>query len=211
MAIATLTSAETGAASLADINNNFVDLDTTKADLASPTFTGTPTLPTGTVAVTQSASDNSTKVATTAYVEAAVAGTKARVRAYKSGGNQQIDTAYEKVLFESESFDTGSNFASSTFTAPRTGYYLITANGDGDSNSSNGGRSTSIAIYKDGVIYSSTSTNRTDAAAALSGITITDVLYLTATQTIEIYAKSATESADFFSGEQYTFVTIMEM
>jgi hypothetical protein len=36
--------------------------------LASPTFTGTPSLPTGTTAVTQATNDNSTKIATTAYV-----------------------------------------------------------------------------------------------------------------------------------------------
>ena len=40
-----------------------------KADLASPTFTGTPTLPTGTIAVTQSAGNNTTAVATTAFVQ----------------------------------------------------------------------------------------------------------------------------------------------
>jgi hypothetical protein len=39
-----------------------------KANLASPTFTGTPTLPTGTIGVTQSAGDNSTALATTAFV-----------------------------------------------------------------------------------------------------------------------------------------------
>jgi hypothetical protein len=44
-----------------------------KADLASPTFTGTPTLPTGTVAVTQSAGNNTTAIATTAFVQAAIA------------------------------------------------------------------------------------------------------------------------------------------
>ena len=44
-----------------------------KAPLASPTFTGTPTLPTGTIATTQTAGDNSTKVATTAFVSTAVA------------------------------------------------------------------------------------------------------------------------------------------
>ena len=38
---------------------------------ASPTFTGTPTLPTGTIATTQSANNNTTAVATTAYVDAA--------------------------------------------------------------------------------------------------------------------------------------------
>jgi hypothetical protein len=39
-----------------------------KANLASPTFTGTPVLPTGTTAVTQSAGNNSTAIATTAFV-----------------------------------------------------------------------------------------------------------------------------------------------
>lgn len=73
MAIVTLTSTESGANSLNDINANFLDLDTRKANLASPTFTGTPILPTGTTGVTQSASDNSTKLATTAYADTAVA------------------------------------------------------------------------------------------------------------------------------------------
>ena len=39
------------------------------APLASPTFTGTPTLPTGTTATTQATSDSSTKLATTAFVK----------------------------------------------------------------------------------------------------------------------------------------------
>jgi hypothetical protein len=43
--------------------------DALKAPLASPTFTGTVTLPTGAVAVTQTAADNSTKLATTAYAD----------------------------------------------------------------------------------------------------------------------------------------------
>ena len=41
-----------------------------KAPLASPAFTGTPSLPTGSTGVTQAANDNSTKLATTAYVDA---------------------------------------------------------------------------------------------------------------------------------------------
>jgi len=40
--------------------------------LASPTFTGTPSLPTGTTAVTQSPGNNTTALATTAFVTAAV-------------------------------------------------------------------------------------------------------------------------------------------
>lgn len=48
-----------------------VSLLATPAPLASPAFTGTPSLPTGTTGVTQSAADNSTKLATTAYVDRA--------------------------------------------------------------------------------------------------------------------------------------------
>jgi hypothetical protein len=59
-----------------EIDTEFNDIATaiaTKADLSSPTFTGTPTLPTGTVATTQSAGNNTTAIATTAFVQAAIA------------------------------------------------------------------------------------------------------------------------------------------
>jgi hypothetical protein len=42
-----------------------------KAPINSPTFTGSPNLPTGTIVVTQSPGNNSTKPASTAYVDAA--------------------------------------------------------------------------------------------------------------------------------------------
>jgi hypothetical protein len=42
-----------------------------KANLSSPTFTGTPTLPTGTIGVTQTAADSTTALATTAFVTTA--------------------------------------------------------------------------------------------------------------------------------------------
>ena len=45
-----------------------------KADKNSPTFTGIPVMPTGTIGVTQGASDNSTKLATTAFVQLATTG-----------------------------------------------------------------------------------------------------------------------------------------
>ena len=53
--------------------NNIATAIATKADLASPTFTGTPTLPTGTIATTQSTGNNTTALATTAFVKAALA------------------------------------------------------------------------------------------------------------------------------------------
>lgn len=56
--------------------NNIATAVATKADLASPTFTGTPSLPTGTTAVTQSTSDDSTKLATTEFVQDLVSAVK---------------------------------------------------------------------------------------------------------------------------------------
>ena len=50
--------------------NNIATAVATKADLNSPAFTGTPSLPTGATAVTQSTADDSTKLATTAFVQA---------------------------------------------------------------------------------------------------------------------------------------------
>jgi len=57
-----------------EINTEFANIAiavATKADLASPTFTGTPSLPTGTTGVTQSYGNSSTLLATTAFVQAA--------------------------------------------------------------------------------------------------------------------------------------------
>ncbi len=57
-----------------EINTEFANIAiavATKADLASPTFTGTPSLPTGTTGVTQSSGNSSTALATTAFVQAA--------------------------------------------------------------------------------------------------------------------------------------------
>jgi len=59
-----------------EINTEFVNIAiavATKADLASPTFTGSPVLPTGTTGVTQSFGNSTTALATTAFVQAALA------------------------------------------------------------------------------------------------------------------------------------------
>ena len=58
-----------------EINTEFANIAiavATKADLASPTFTGTPSLPTGATGVTQTYGNSSTALATTAFVQAAL-------------------------------------------------------------------------------------------------------------------------------------------
>lgn len=62
------------ATDLQGISSDLQRLGNEKANIASPTFTGTPVLPTGTTGVTQSVTDNSTKLATTAFVQTATAG-----------------------------------------------------------------------------------------------------------------------------------------
>jgi len=64
-------SSNTITGTLAEFNTALTDANFAPID--SPTFTGTPTLPTGTIATTQTAGDNSTAVATTAFVGTAVA------------------------------------------------------------------------------------------------------------------------------------------
>ena len=62
------------AAALGDDSNYAATITTAlglKAPLNSPTFTGTPTLPTGTIATTQTAADSTTAIATTAFVTTA--------------------------------------------------------------------------------------------------------------------------------------------
>jgi hypothetical protein len=63
----------TGGIAAANVQAALAELDTEKANIASPTFTGTPTLPTGTIGVTQAAGNSTTALATTAFVTTAVA------------------------------------------------------------------------------------------------------------------------------------------
>jgi hypothetical protein len=55
-----------------------------KSNLASPTFSGSPSLPTGTTGVTQTAGNNTTALATTAFVTAAVPGFATNAQAIAS-------------------------------------------------------------------------------------------------------------------------------
>ena len=68
--------------------------DTTRAPLASPTFTGTPTLPTGTIATTQTVGNNTTAVATTAFVTAAVPAAATHIQSLQFAST----TAFTKVI-----------------------------------------------------------------------------------------------------------------
>src|SRR3954468_913232 len=97
------------------------------APLASPTFTGTPVLPTGTTAVTQTAADSTTAVATTAFVTTAdnlkaplasptFTGTPAAPTASALTNTTQIAT----TAFVTTADALKANLASPTFTGTPT-------------------------------------------------------------------------------------------
>jgi hypothetical protein len=126
-----------------------------KAPLASPTFTGTPVLPTGTTGVTQTAGDNSTKLATTAYVATAVSAVSGNsgvpytgatgsvnlgsydltvngLTVGRGGGNVDGNTANGNMSLYSNSSGNGNT---------AYGYASLYSNTSGSSNIANGNQS----------------------------------------------------------------------
>jgi hypothetical protein len=84
---------------------------------------------------------------TQTYLGANVAGNGPAFSAYATVGVSTPNNTATKISFDSEEFDTNSNFASSRFTPTVAGYYQITAG-------VTGGFSTQILnIYKNGAEY----------------------------------------------------------
>ena len=79
--------------------------------------------------VTSVATSLSTTTSTVTAVSSAVAAgpTKARVSAYRSAALSPTSTS--EIVFDAEDYDSGGDFSTSTgrFTAPRTGYYQVSA------------------------------------------------------------------------------------
>ena len=106
-----------------------------KADIASPTFTGSPSLPTASTAITQSLGDNTTKLATTAFVIANAGAEFVAFRANSavdatiniSAGNGEVTAPLDNTSLGG-AFDTHGLWDNSThrFTADRTGFWEIT-------------------------------------------------------------------------------------
>jgi len=108
-----------------EITNLVADM-ALKADLASPALTGNPTAP------TQTPLDNSTKIATTGYVEAAVDAATGQDYAeiYLSGGSttQTVGTAFADIsVFASSGHDelSSADHANNKIIAGATGVYMV--------------------------------------------------------------------------------------
>lgn len=110
---------------------------------------------------------------------------------YLSGNQNILAASPTKIQFDTEEFDTNSNFDAVTnyrFTAPVKGKYLILGlaqflNCDGGS--------FSLQIYKNGVVYRQ---NADSSALASRTIPLNEIVSMNATDYIELYAVSATDT-----------------
>ena len=107
---------------------------------------------------------------------------QSKVSAYKYGDQSVANNVWVRVTFEEENLDALGEFAASTFTAQKTGYYLVSARVEYTSTT----MLHSVAIYKNGVLW---------CGSCRSGVSVavSEIIYLIAGQTIDIYSFSQTE------------------
>lgn len=131
-----------------------------------------------------------------------VSGNMPAFSAWKSTNQTPSSGVFTKVTFDTEIFDTNSNFASSTFTPTVAGYYQI--NSCVDCGSSAITRAI-IAIYKNGTNYQY-SGGYTMASTNEFGPSIASVVYCNGTTDyIDIYARIDGSTVVFYSGQVSTW------
>lgn len=117
-----------------------------------------------------------------------------KFRAYRAanqnltGGAPPVST---KIAFDAESYDTGSNFDSTTnrrFTAPIAGFYYFKARLLVLGSAENG----KLQLYKNGSVYT---TGNNNAASNYFGHEVSDVIQLAAGDYVEVYYYNAINSS----------------
>jgi len=117
-----------------------------------------------------------------------------------------VSGAWTKVLLDTETYDVGANFASNKFTASVNGYYLICGRIIYGALSGNS-KAFFSGIYKNGTLASY---NQTQGIVQLDvGVETTDVLYLAATNYVELwYYHTDATSVDLSGGTTKTFLSV---
>lgn len=117
------------------------------------------------------------------------------------------DATWTKILLDSETYDVGANFASNKFTAPVNGYYLVNANVEFINLVAN--KIYASGIYKNGTrIKQTVACNGSDTAGV--SCPICDVIYLDATEYVELYAWDTVgaNTVDINNGSANTYLTV---
>lgn len=104
-----------------------------------------------------------------------------KFRARRNAAMNTTAGAFAKITFDLEDYDINNNFTSGTYTAPVSGYYHVTARA---SYGTNPGQAL-LAIYKNGAIYQRGAHLRE--LTGVSGPVISDIIYLSQNDTVEIY------------------------
>ena len=133
-----------------------------------------------------------------------------KVGAYLSGNQALTQNVATKVVFDTEEFDSGADFATGTFTAPAAGYYIVSAAvqaatlGDNDP--------FDVYLYKNGSLFkrlheAGTSTSGTE--QPVWGGTV--LLSLAASDTIDIYARTEDAGINAVGAQSGTYITILRV
>ena len=126
------------------------------------------------------------------------AGTGPTFSAYQSSGQTLGTATYTKILFQTEEWDTNSNFASSTFTPTVAGYYQINAVVRAPQNGE-----ISAIIYKNGSNYKVGNNVNTTAVYSMG---VSALVYFNgSTDYAEIYVFSSVASTPTVTGANYTY------
>ena len=119
------------------------------------------------------------------------AGTGPSFSAYKSSAQTPTSSAFTKVLFETEEWDTNSNYASSRFTPTVAGYYQVNSTVGYNNNTA----VCLVSIFKNGSEYKRGS-QHTIGNVASAAISVSGLVYCNgSTDYIEINIYQATATA----------------
>lgn len=132
-------------------------------------------------------------------------------KVYLSTDQNNIGTSATKILFDSETFDTGSAFASNKFTVPtgKAGYYLIHLNVYIYSATTDQQQMKAM-IYRNGALSAENNYLVSGTNVGLSP-TSTTVIHLDATDYIEFYCQSANAGSDIYSPSTHTWGLVQQL
>lgn len=124
--------------------------------------------------------------------------------AYASGTTSLAAGSYTKIAFATEEYDSGNNFASSTFTAPVSGFYKFSAAFQATAGAAN--ELYQIALYKNGSIFKK-GNGISSAASGTMNLTISPPpIQLAANDTVEVYGfQNSGGSKTVSSGQADTY------
>lgn len=114
--------------------------------------------------------------------------------AYRNAAANTGNAAFAQVVFDTELFDTGGNFASGTFTAPVAGFYHF----DSGLNVTTG-TTNIIAIYKNGAEL------HRGVQAGITGIQVSALVQLAINDTVDIRAYGNAANALFVGSSPFCY------